>query len=183
MERSSTVRYTYADHRSIPEDHRRHEIVDGELIVTPTPRINHQAVAADLLALLRALARRHDLGEAVGPITVRLRDDLVLEPDIAFVRTERLEIADPEGDVRGAPDLVVEVLSPGTGAYDRGLKRKRYLESGVGEVWIVDVDERRVEVWRPGEGVPTVATESLTWSVGEEAFEIALDEVFRGVRG
>lgn len=68
MERSSTVRYTYADHQAIPEDHRRHEIIDGELVVTPTPRFNNQVVAHDLAAVLLDLARNHGLGEIVRPI-------------------------------------------------------------------------------------------------------------------
>ena len=72
MHRASTVRYTYADHQTIPEDHRRHEIVDGELFVTPTPRVIHQYVAANLTVLLRSFADPLGLGLTVGPITVRL---------------------------------------------------------------------------------------------------------------
>lgn len=182
MERSSTVRYTYADHQAIPEDHRRHEIIDGELVVTPTPRFKHQVVAHDLAAVLLDLARNHGLGEIVGPITVHVHDHLVLEPDIVFIRRDRLHILDPDGHVHGAPDLVVEILSPSNAAYDRNVKRKRYLENGVPEVWIVDVDERTVEVWRAGEPPSGTARDSLSWDVGGSTFEIALEDVFRGVR-
>ena len=97
MHRASTVRHTYKDHQSIPEDHRRHEIVDGELFVTPTPRVNHQRVAVDVILALEARAREHDLGMAVGPITVHLHDELVLEPDVVFIRKDRLEIAAARG--------------------------------------------------------------------------------------
>ena len=181
MRRASTVRYTYADHQTIPEDHRRHEIVDGELFVTPTPRVNHQHVAANLLVLLRSFATPHRLGLAVGPITVRLDDELVLEPDLVFIRQDRMRIADPEGDVHGPPDLVVEILSPSSKSYDRNLKRKRYLESGVEEVWIIDIDERMVEVWRPESEEPEQVRDVLRWHVAGRAFEIPLLEVFRGV--
>ena len=182
MPRSSTVRYTYQDHQSIREDHRRHEIIDGALYVTPTPRFNHREVAASLLGLLRSLAREHELGRVVGPITVHLHDELVLEPDLVFIRADRMDIADPEGDVHGPPDLVVEILSPtSTESYDRNLKRKRYLESGVAEVWLVDIDERQVEVWRPGADTPEVVTDVLEWVAGGDVFEIPLEEVFRDV--
>ncbi len=181
MHRASTVRYTYTDYQSIPEDHRRHEIVDGELFVTPVPRLNHQQVARDVMLALTTRAREHDLGMAVGPITVHLHDELVLEPDVVFIRKDRLEIADPEGDVHGPPDLVVEVLSPSTESYDRNLKRKRYLESGVEEVWVIDIDERMVEVWRPDLEEPEQVRDVLRWRVTGRAFEIPLLEVFRAV--
>ena len=181
MHRASTVRYNYTDHQSIPEDHRRHEIVDGELFVTPTPRVNHQRVAIEVIVALRARAREHDLGMAVGPITVRLQDELVLEPDVVFVRKDRLEIVDPEGNIHGPPDLVVEVLSPSTASYDRDLKRKRYLESGVEEVWIIDIDERTVQVWRRGSKDPEQIRDVLRWHVAGRTFEIPLLEVFQGI--
>ena len=181
MHRASNVRYTYADHQSIPEEHRRHEIVDGELFVTPLPRLNHQLVARDVMLALAARARDHDLGLAVGPITVRLEDELVLEPDVVFIRKDRLEIADPEGNVHGPPDLVVEILSPSTKGYDRNLKRKRYLECGVEEVWIVDIDERTVEVWRPESEKGEQVRDVIRWHVAGRAFEIPLLEVFQGV--
>ena len=126
-------------------------------------------------------ARDNDLGVVVGPITVRLQDDLVLEPDVVFVRKDRLEIVDPEGNIHGPPDLVVEVLSPSTKGYDRDLKRKRYLESGVEEVWIIDIDERTVEVWRPESEEPEQVRDVLRWHVAGRTFEIPLLEVFQGV--
>lgn len=181
MERSSTIRYTYQDLLALPEDHRRHEIVDGELFVTPTPRLVHQQVAANLLRLLATAAEDHDLGIVVGPITVHLHDELVLEPDLVFIATDRFSIADSQGHVHGPPDLVIEILSPITRDYDRNLKRKRYLQSGVGELWLVDVDACSVEVWRPGSGEPERVDHVLRWSIGERRFDIPLEAVFRGV--
>ena len=183
MERSPTVRYTYQDYRSIPEDHRRHEIIDGGLLVTPLPRLIHQWVAGNLLVLLRSRVDADDLGIVVGPVTLHLRDDLVLEPDLVFILRDRLGIADPEGDVHGPPDLVVEILSPSTRSYDRNLKRKRYLESGVAELWLVDVDGRVVEVWRPGAERPLRVRDDVRWIVAGRTFDLPLAEVFHGLEG
>jgi Uma2 family endonuclease len=179
VHRASTIRYSYTDLLSIPEDHQRHEIVDGELCVTPTPRVIHQYVAANPTFLLRSFADPLGLGMTVGPITVRLEEELVLEPDLVFVRQDRMSIVDPEGHVHAPPDLVVEILSPSRKSYDRTLKRKRYLESGVGEVWIIDIDERLVEVWRPESQRPEEVREVLLWRVDDHVFEIPLVEVFR----
>ena len=181
MSTRSTVRYTYEDYEGIPEDlAHRHEIVDGELHVSAAPRFRHQQVVANLLRLLANLAVRHDLGEVTaGPVTVRLHDEGVVEPDIVFVSVDRLDIVDPEGAVHGPPDLVVEVLSPSNWALDRNVKRKQYMEYGVAELWIVDADERTVEVWWPGASTARAARDVLMWSVGERDFEIRLEDVFR----
>jgi Uma2 family endonuclease len=174
------IRYTYEDYLSIPEDiSHRHEIVDGELFVTPSPRIRHQQVVTSIGRILSTLALEHDLGEVyAGPVTVRLRDDRVTEPDVVFVRADRLAIVDPRG-VQGSPDLVVEILSPSNRDYDRSLKRKRYMASEVPELWIVDADEDVVEVWRPGLEQPERPVGAIEWRVGGWAFEIPLAEVFR----
>ena len=181
MSNRSTVRYTYEDYRGIPEDTaHRHEIVDGELYVSAAPRFRHQQVVANVLRLLANLAISHELGEvATGPVTVHLHDEGVVEPDVIFVRADRLGIVDPDGAVHGPPDLVVEVLSPSNRAYDRNVKRKQYMEHGVAELWIVDADEGTVEVWRPGAEEARTLRDALTWSVGERDLEIPLDEVFR----
>lgn len=182
MPRSSTVRYTWTDYLSTPEDpSRRYEIVDGELFVTAAPRPRHQQVVANLLRVLADLAEAHDLGRVLpGPITVHLHDELVLEPDLVFIARERLDILDPNRGAEGPPDLVVEILSPSNRSYDRNLKRKHYLENGVAEVWILDADEHTLERWRPGDAEPETPGGTLTWSASGQSFEIVLGEVFRG---
>lgn len=174
------IRYTYQDHKSIPEGPLRHEIIDGELFVTPAPGFSHQIVAGNLTVLLRSLMGGEDLGVVVGPITVHFHDELVLEPDVVFIDASRRDIIDPEGDIHGPPDLVIEILSPSTRRYDEDLKRERYLASGVGELWLVDVDRREVRRWWPGDEAPETVREALAWGAGEQAFEISLAEVFRG---
>jgi Uma2 family endonuclease len=182
MPANPEVRYTYEDWLSIPEDSSRlYEVVDGELFVSPPPHFRHQQVAMNVSRILSNLALAHGLGEIVqSPIGVRLEADTVIEPDVLFVASDRHHIIDREGAVLGPPDLVVEVLSPSNREYDRTLKRKRYLGSGVAELWIIDADERTIEVWRPGEPATTVAAGSIQWRVGERSFDVALAEVFRG---
>ncbi len=177
----SQVRYTYQDYLTIPEDtSRRHEIVDGELFVTPAPRARHQQVVTNLARILGTLAVGHGLGEVfVGPITVHLHDEGVVEPDVLFVRGDRLGIVDPEGAVNGPPDLVVEVLSPSNRSYDRTIKRKLYMENGVAELWIIDANERTVEIWTPQAEQPRTVRDRLVWSASGHDFDIRLDEVFR----
>lgn len=182
MERSQAIRYNYTDLLSLPESHERHEIIDGELFVTPTPRYNHQRVAANLVLVLGPLLADDDLGEIVGPMTVHLHDELVLEPDLIFVRRDRMGIVDPEGWVHGPPDLVVEILSPSTADRDHTLKRKRYLESGVQELWLVDIDARAVTVWRSGVPKPQRVEHVLRWRVGDQTLELPLERVFEGLR-
>ena len=184
MSARSTVRYTYSDYLATPEDpSRRYEVVDGELHVTAAPRFRHQQMVRQLLLLLDAAAREHELGEVVpGPVTVRLRDDLVLEPDIVFIRKERMGIVDADGRIQGPPDLVVEVLSPSNRAYDRDVKRKRYLDGGVPEVWIVDPDEEVLEVWTGGGSDPRRCRDVVEWVVDELVMPLPLERVFHSER-
>jgi Uma2 family endonuclease len=182
VERSSAVHYTYQDLLSLPESPtRRHEILDGKLYVTAAPRVNHQRVVLDLGAMMRTLAREHALGEVVGPVTVHVHDEMVFEPDLVFVRSDRMEIVDPEGDVHGVPDLAIEVLSPSTRSYDRSSKRKHYVDAGLQEIWLVDIQARSVEVWRAGAGEPELVRDFVTWRVGDAAFPLPLAEMLRGV--
>ena len=176
------VRYTYQDYLSIPEDtSHRHEIVDGELFVTASPRSRHQQVVGNLVRILGGLVVDRGLGEVfVGPVTVRLHDEGVVEPDLIFVQAGRLGMVDPEGGVDGPPDLVVEVLSPTNRAFDRGAKRKQYLEHGVAELWLVDADERTIEVWRPGHEGALVVRDLIEWDAAGQRFDIELDDLFRG---
>ena len=182
MERSSAVRYTYRDILSLPESEtRRHEILDGKLYVTAAPRVNHQRVVFDLAALMNAIAGERNAGEVMGSVTVHVDDDMVFVPDLVFVSRDRVSIVDPEGDVHGMPDLVVEVLSPSTRSYDRELKRKHYLAAGLAELWLVDVDARSVEVWRTGPVGADHVEDALVWRVDGGAFELRLADIFRRV--
>ncbi len=180
MPASPKVRFTYEDYLATPEDAaRRHEVIDGELFVTAAPRWRHQAVLLRLGRALLDIVIEHGLGDVATAPTVRLREDLVMEPDLVFLTSDRLHLIQ-SGRVLGPPDLVVEILSPTNRGFDRRLKRERYLENGVAEVWIVDADENTIEVWRPGEEPLAISSGAVEWRVGGRAFEIPLSDIFRG---
>ncbi|HVG44364.1 MAG TPA: Uma2 family endonuclease [Longimicrobium sp.] len=164
---SAVRRWTYDEFARLPDDGNRYEIIGGELYVTPAPTLTHQKVVTRLMFALEQFIRAHGLGELyVGPVDVLFAEGDYLEPDLVFVRTDRTTILKDRG-VEGAPDLVVEVLSPKTAARDRKLKRERYAHFGVAEYWIVDPTMRRIEVHRAGDDRMQrieVATESLQWT-------------------
>jgi Uma2 family endonuclease len=111
---------------------------------------------------LEKFVREYALGEVyVGPVDVLFAEGDYLAPDLVFVRRDRTSILDERG-VAGAPDLVIEVLSPKTAARDRTLKRERYAAFGVPEYWVIDAITRRVEIYRGGQS-PVIATETFSW--------------------
>jgi Uma2 family endonuclease len=137
---------TYDDWLLLPEDGLRYELIDGELFVTPPPNIKHQRVSRDLEFLLMTYLRRSATGELFdAPVGVRLDDRSVLEPDLVVVLREHAGAVGTQV-IEGAPDLVVEVLSPGTARRDVGIKREKYRSKGVAEYWIVDPVHAKIEV-------------------------------------
>lgn len=148
--------------RALPDDRKRYELVDGELLVTPSPAWAHQTA---LLALLRSLdpyVTRHGIGWLqISPADISLGEDEILQPDLFVVpRADRPPRA--WTDIRSLL-LVIEVLSPGTARYDRLIKRRRYQRAGVAEYWIMDLDARVVERWRPEDERPEILSERLEW--------------------
>ena len=107
----SRIKFTYQDYRNAPED-RRYELLDGELVVVPSPRTSHQRVLMELASRMHRFAQEFGLGSVfVSPFDVVLSDTDVVQPDILFVSNRRAGII-TEDNVRGAPDLVIEILSP-----------------------------------------------------------------------
>lgn len=141
------IQLTYADYLGFPEDGRRHEILDGEHYVTPSPSAGHQRFLVELTVRLHAVISATGRGTVlVAPMDVVLSDVDIVQPDLLVVLTDHSERI--EGScVRGAPDLVVEILSPSTRDRDRRLKRSLYEKSGVFEYWLVDLESRAVEVY------------------------------------
>ena len=177
------IRFTYHDYKSIPEtDPRRFELLDGELVMAPVPSVWHQNIAGNLYAYLRQVVRKHNLGRVFfAPIDVVLSETDVVQPDLLFVARGHEDRIREEG-IFGAPDLVVEILSPATESRDRGYKRTLYARHGVREYWIVDPQARRVEVY-------TLTSQGLTlWQTfgpGQTLrsallpeFTLPVDEVF-----
>jgi Uma2 family endonuclease len=177
--------WTYEEFARLPDDGNRYEVIAGELEVTPSPRPKHQSVVGALAEFIRPFVRRHDLGQVFpGPIDVLFGKGDYLAPDFVFVRREQLGTVTDRG-VESAPDLVVEVLSRSTSARDRTVKRERYAHYGVSEYWIVDLDHRRVEVYRLREdaGRATVVEDRLLWQpmANGPVLELNLADLFADV--
>jgi Uma2 family endonuclease len=153
------VKLTYEEYVSLPEDNRPCELLDGELFMPPTPTPKHQAIVGNLFVSLDHHVKEGGLGKVfVSPLDVVLDRDrpLVLQPDILFISTARLSIVGAR--IEGAPDLVVEVFSPGSATRDRTEKSVWYGQYRVREYWLVDPDARTIEVRRlSAEGYETLA--------------------------
>ena len=149
MDTPAAVRFTYADYRNLPEE-SRYEILDGDLQMSPSPTTIHQRVVRRLFALLVSHVELAGSGEVfVAPLDVVLSDTDVVQPDIFFVSGGRASIV-REKAVFGAPDLVLEVLSPATAERDRSVKAKVYARAGVRELWLLDPDKRTIQVFENG---------------------------------
>ena len=145
--RAEPTRYTYEDYLTFPDDGRRHELIDGEHFVTPAPIRPHQRLAVRLTFALESWLRQHPVGELnVAPMDVILSDIDVVQPDLLFVSNERSQILGKW--IHGAPDLVIEILSPSTRRVDEIRKRRLYERVGVREYWIVDGEIEAVKVYR-----------------------------------
>jgi Uma2 family endonuclease len=156
--RAAPTRLTCDDYVNFPDDGRRHELVDGEHIVTPSPLARHQRISSRLHLALGSHVQAARAGEVFySPFDVIFSDYDVVEPDLLFVSRERQGIV--RDWVRGAPDLVIEVVSPSTRRVDETTKRDLYDRFGVVEYWIVDPDAALVQVYRrAGDGgFPRVA--------------------------
>jgi Uma2 family endonuclease len=140
------LKLTYRDYALLPDDGKRYEILDGDLYVTPSPSARHQKVSLNLVLALAQHVRAHGIGEVfAAPLDVILADDSIAQPDILFVVKDRLHIV--RDVVHGAPDLLIEILSPGTQERDRTLKRHLYARHGSRELWLVDPEDKTVEVF------------------------------------
>lgn len=141
-------KYNYADYLSWPEDERI-ELIDGHPVMHATPSIAHQSVSGELFGQLRDFLKGKPCRVLSAPVTVRLdakddqSDDTILEPDIIVV-CDSSKLSKQSCD--GAPDLVVEILSPSTAKNDKLVKFKKYEKAGVREYWIVDPDLQYAEV-------------------------------------
>jgi len=152
------TRLTYEDYCLLPNDGKRYEIIDGELFVTPSPFRAHQDVVTNLTYYLVDFVKKADLGWVyAAPFDVVFSHTSVVEPDILYISKGRAEVL-TEKNVQGAPDLVVEVISPGTVDADRTFKLKLYARHGVQEYWIIDPGGPSAEVYRRREKGLDLAT-------------------------
>lgn len=147
-ERPSTLQLTYEDYILIPDDGQRHEIIDGEEYVSPSPSTPHQRVVGVFFNRLYNHVTANDLGEVfAAPLDVILSDTYIVQPDVLFVSEDRSSIITERG-IEGAPDLIIEVLSEGNRRYDEVRKRQLYERFEVSEYWIADPALETVKVYR-----------------------------------
>lgn len=175
--------WAYENWLKFPDDGWKYEIIDGVLHMAPPPTINHQRASGGLFARMRLHAEDNNLGEVLeAPCGVRLLNQPVpIQPDIFFIKKERVEIIEGQY-VEGAPDLIVEILSPSTASYDRETKFKLYQAAGVSEYWLVNYHDKTIEIYTLAEGV-YLSTGHYT--LGDEAasaqltgFKIAVQSIF-----
>jgi Uma2 family endonuclease len=140
---------TYDDFLLFPEDGKRHELIDGEHYVTPSPNTRHQRVSGNIYLVIGSWLEEHSVGRIFyAPLDVVLSKFDVVEPDLLYLSNQRIaEVVTPQ-HVRGAPNLVIEIGSPGTRTRDETIKRRLYERSNVNEYWTVDPDAEVVRVYR-----------------------------------
>ncbi len=176
---------TIAELLALPEDGMRHELLDGVHAVTPSPVLLHQAVLREMEAAVAEVLKGQDRLQLFwSPADVVLGPRTLVQPDLFIVEQRPGERLRSWADV-GVPVLALEVLSPGTAVRDRGVKRRIYQQAGVSEYWIVDLDARLVERWRPEDVRPEVLSETLVWDLplGSGRLSIDLPNLFEKVLG
>ncbi len=164
----------YAARDAAPKG-ERWELVDGEVLVTPSPHWAHQRILAELFTLVRQYVRAQGLGEAFfSPLDVRLEPGLVLQPDMLVV---------PAGELQRRSDtirrllLAAEIVSPSSARYDRVTKRPHYQRHRVSEYWVVDDTSRTIERWTPQDDRPELLAEKLMWHPAGATEPFVLDLV------
>jgi Uma2 family endonuclease len=186
--RSYPKRWTAYDVRALmeasPTHWPRYEAIDGELIVTPAPRLAHQEILELLRDVLKPYVARYALGRVLGsPADLELEKDSIIQPDL-FVVPASLSHAREWAEVTTLL-LAIEVLSPSSRTRDRLIKRRLLQRVAVPEYWVVDLSRRLVERWRPGDRHAELLASSLRWHPPgpDESLTTDLPSLFAGVRG
>lgn len=175
-------RLTSEEFAKLPQGPPYSQLIDGEVLMTPSPVPNHQRISAKIVSLLQEFLSTHPVGEPFhAPLDVVLTDTDTFQPDILFISNNRKNIITEE-KIIGAPDLVIEILSPSTAYYDLVHKKKVYESAGVLEYWIVDPLERFMEVFSLHDGRYTSVTEVRKTGIAKsrllEGFEISAEILF-----
>ena len=144
---AQTGRLTVEDYRKLPEDDWRYQLIDGEIVMSPSPQFFHQRILMNLVRLLSPHVEANNLGLVLfAPLDFYLDEHNVYQPDVFFVSRERQGIFQEDG-MHGAPDFVAEVLSRRTARYDLNAKRAGYARGGVRELWLVYPETKKVDVF------------------------------------
>ncbi|GJL48893.1 Uma2 family endonuclease [Candidatus Nitrospira salsa] len=172
----SSVKFTYEDYLSFPDDGKRHEIIDGERYVTPAPLTKHQRISGNLFAALHHHCQQTKAGIVfAAPTDVKLTEIDVVQPDLLFVAKSRVHLVTRE-NIQGAPDFIIEILSDSTRRRDERFKRTLYERHQVSEYWIVDPELESVKIYRLHEGRYHAPHEMTTESPQEKLSTPLLSE-------
>ena len=183
----ATKRLTYQAFKQLEFDDNDtswYELINGELVRKQSPTIRHQSISGNIYFRIRLFVEKKSLGKVFSaPLDTVLDDGNAYHPDVIFVKKDRFFIIDDDEQVvLGAPDLVVEILSKSTAAYDRGIKKDTYEKYGVREYWLVDQRINTVEVYAYAEQryklVAYLEGTEVLKSLALEGFELDLKEVF-----
>ena len=180
MGMAAPIYYTADMVRALPDDGNRYEVVYGELMVSPAPRAWHQVLVQRLSLALGKYLEKEPVGSLFNaPADISWGEDVLVQPDVFVVQLE--EARTLSWSAMRTLLLVAEVLSPSTARSNRFLKRLRYREAGVPVYWVVDGEERSVEIWTPADDFPMIEKERLVWhpEVARDPFTLTLNELFR----
>ena len=143
------LKLTYDDFVLFPDDGKRHELIDGEHYVTPSPNVRHQQIQRELFGPIWSYLQTHPIGQVfISPLDVVFSRFDVVEPDLIYLSNERANTVLTQANVQGAPELVIEIGSPSTRQRDETIKRHLYERAGVSEYWVVDPEIDVVRVYR-----------------------------------
>ena len=177
---TAQAKLTYEDYVEFPDD-KRYEIIDGELYEMTAPTVRHQDILLNLGIIFKPHVRGNRLGKVyVAPIDVIFAEDAIVQPDLVFVAESRRHIIQDHAIV-GAPDLVIEILSPSTATHDRNRKADLYARCGVSEYWMVNTETETVEVrlLRDGEyGRAEIYDSGVVYTALIPGLQVKLADVF-----
>lgn len=184
MPATATKDWTVEMLETLPDDGNRYEIIDGELIVSPSPGLRHQRIIWKLVILIEGyISQRPSWLGVVAPADVVFDRRNLVEPDLFIARRDvnrTRAYVDP-----ASLALAIEIISPSSARHDRKAKRRLYQKFNLPEYWIIDPDGQLAERWRPDDTRPEILTDAIDWQppTGEPPFRVNLIELFDSVDG
>lgn len=177
---SARTLLTFAQFEQIPDDGMKQELLRGELIAVPPPKLRHTRAQQKLSDLLRPHVHKRHLGEIHIEAGFRLSSDTCLQPDVSFVRTAHIQRTDPDGHYEGSPAIAIEVASDSNTAAQLDLKMDEYFTHGAEEVWIVYPKTRKVSVHCPDGTSKTFSGDTALQTSALPDLSISVSSLFEG---
>lgn len=179
---NEALKFTYSDYLLLPDNEKRYEILEGELLMSPSPNTKHQVILLKLARILSEFVEKNSLGQIfIALYDVVLSKYDVVQPDIIFISSKNKQII-KSTHIEGVPDLTIEIISTGSAQRDRIIKRKIYALHGVKEYWLVHPEKEKIQVLRLEKGdfqrIAELTREDVLISPIFSMLEIRLTEVF-----